>query len=155
MPPGGLRGGKGCLVRTPEARVEGISGLVGWLALRGEATLLEGSRGGNWWPCWAAHVEGRGATSTTQAVGRAPESGMEEESSCAMRGNETPKEGGMNCRGQEKIRMGTFEMVHSNRCLSWVSISQTSATWASVLAVPYKSPSPSLDRHPMIQNLTD
>ncbi|KAG2662384.1 hypothetical protein PVAP13_1KG534900 [Panicum virgatum] len=63
MPPGGLRGGKGCLVRTPEARVEGISGLVGWLALRGEATLLEGSRGGNWWPCWAAHVEGRGAVS--------------------------------------------------------------------------------------------
>jgi len=42
---------------------------------------------------------------------------MEEESSCAMRGNETPKEGGMNCRGQEKIRMGTFEMVHSNRSL--------------------------------------
>jgi len=47
----------------PEARVEGISGLVGWLALRGEATLLEGSHGGNWWPCWAAHVEGRGAVS--------------------------------------------------------------------------------------------
>ena len=45
------------------ARVEGISGFVGWLALRGEATLLEGSRGGNWWPCWAAHVEGRGAVS--------------------------------------------------------------------------------------------